>query len=149
MNLLLEPEIYHDEGGGDRNLEALLARQDVQAVIIALPIMVQPEVIRICLVHGKHVLSEKPIAPSVQVGLELVNEYENNYKGKVIWRVAESEEAEPVYRKVKDLIMDGRIGKVAWWTLSSVWERQRITSFIRHPGGQHLRYAIILVRVTI
>ncbi|MEZ4609960.1 MAG: Gfo/Idh/MocA family oxidoreductase [Caldilineaceae bacterium] len=44
------------------DLDALLARPGIAAVDIALP-SVQPDVLRRALAAGKHVLSEKPIAP--------------------------------------------------------------------------------------
>lgn len=47
-----------DQYSGDDGLEQLLKREDVHAVVIALPISKQPEVIVKCLKAGKHVLSE-------------------------------------------------------------------------------------------
>ena len=43
---------------GEEGLEKLLKRDDVHAVIVALPISKQPEIIRKSLQAGKHVLSE-------------------------------------------------------------------------------------------
>jgi predicted dehydrogenase len=43
---------------GDDGLQELLKRDDIHAVIVALPISKQPEVILQCLKAGKHVLSE-------------------------------------------------------------------------------------------
>jgi predicted dehydrogenase len=43
---------------GEDGLNELLKRDDVHAVVIALPISKQPEVIKQCLKAGKHVLSE-------------------------------------------------------------------------------------------
>lgn len=54
-------ELYSDEKGS-KNYGHLLQRDDVQAVILALPIPVQPEYIKLALAAGKHVLAEKPIA---------------------------------------------------------------------------------------
>lgn len=50
----LNLDTYH----GDDGLEELLKREDIQAVIIALPITKQPAIIEQCLKAGKHVLSE-------------------------------------------------------------------------------------------
>lgn len=61
---------------------ALLKRDDVQAVIIALPIPVQPDFIRQALDAGKHVLAEKPLAKDVATAKELVAYYRNNNAGK-------------------------------------------------------------------
>src|SRR5258708_29016971 len=42
---------------------ALLARDDVDAVDIILPIAVQPAAVETALKAGKHVISDKPVAP--------------------------------------------------------------------------------------
>ena len=50
---------------------------DIQAVIIALPILKQPEVVLKCLQAGKAVLSEKPIADDVKSALQLISAASN------------------------------------------------------------------------
>jgi aryl-alcohol dehydrogenase-like predicted oxidoreductase len=84
--------VYYDvaaEGGAapaETALAALLARDDVKAVIILLPITVQPDVVRAALKAGKHVLSEKPVAPDVAAGATLIAEYRATYMPKgLIW----------------------------------------------------------------
>ncbi|KAF8243262.1 NAD(P)-binding protein [Wilcoxina mikolae CBS 423.85] len=66
----LDVDIYSSESSND--LEALLKREDISAVIIGLPIPIQPSVIRACLLANKHVLSEKPIAPTIASACELL-----------------------------------------------------------------------------
>ncbi|KAI5843728.1 hypothetical protein BZA05DRAFT_410471 [Tricharina praecox] len=68
---LQDVEAYASESK-DHDLEALLRREDIDAVIICLPIPVQPSIIRACLGAGKHVLSEKPIAPTLSAARELL-----------------------------------------------------------------------------
>ncbi|KAF7530914.1 hypothetical protein G7054_g9363 [Neopestalotiopsis clavispora] len=53
----------------------LLKRDDVQAVIIALPIPAQPEYIKQALDAGKHVLAEKPLAKDVATAKQLLDYY--------------------------------------------------------------------------
>jgi predicted dehydrogenase len=72
-----------------RSLEALLARDDIDAVIIALPIMIQPDVIRQAIEAGKHVLSEKPIASNVDDALSLMVWYHAADR-KEVWSVGEN-----------------------------------------------------------
>ena len=104
--------MYFD-GDAATNLDALLARDDIHAVAIALPITVQPSIIRKCLAAGKHVLSEKPVAPDVAGGIALIEEYNKTYKPKgLVWRVAENWEVEPGYHVAAKAIRDGKIGKV-------------------------------------
>lgn len=50
----LKLDVYH----GDDGLDELLKREDIDAVIVALPIPKQPEIIEKALKAGKHVLSE-------------------------------------------------------------------------------------------
>lgn len=133
LSLPSPPSVYHDQGGKDGDLHALLARPDVDAVIVALPITVQPDVIRSALSQGKHVLSEKPMAPTVAEGLQLLNEYDNQWKGKVIWRVAENMEAEPAYRKVGELVKEGKIGEVVWWKLTKVGRLSKDSKWYKTP----------------
>ena len=114
------PDVYHD-GDPAASLDVLLARSDLDAVIVVLPITVQPGVILKALAAGKHVLSEKPVAPDVERGRALIREYEAKYKPKgLIWRVAENFEAEPGYHAARKIIQDGRIGKVTFFNARSV-----------------------------
>ncbi|KAF9447996.1 oxidoreductase family protein [Macrolepiota fuliginosa MF-IS2] len=112
LNLSTSPAAYHD-GDTSTNLDALLSRNDITAIIVALPITTQPSIIIKALAAGKHVLSEKPVAPDVQSGLKLIADYETTYKPKgLIWRVAENFEAEPGYRAVGEVVRSGKIGEV-------------------------------------
>ncbi|KAL2051996.1 hypothetical protein ABVK25_007688 [Lepraria finkii] len=72
-----------------RSLDDLLKRDDVDAVTIALPILLQPEVIKKALRAEKHVLSEKPIAKDVDTATEMVRWYEDT-RQEQIWSVGEN-----------------------------------------------------------
>ncbi len=72
-----------------KSLEALLKREDISAVVVALPILVQPAVIKKFLAAGKHVLSEKPIAKDVRTAEDLIK-WHAEQKGRAIWSVAEN-----------------------------------------------------------
>lgn len=94
----------------------MLSRSDINTVIVVLPITLQPDIILKALAAGKHVLSEKPVAPDVAQGLDLIKTYNSQYKGKgLIWRVAENFEAEPGFRAAGDAIASGKIGKVIFF----------------------------------
>lgn len=109
------PSVYYDANpSGD--LDTLLERDDIAAVVIALPITSQPDIILKALGKGKHVLSEKPVAPDVEQGLDLIRQYEAQYKPKgLVWRVAENFEAEPGFRAAGKAIRDGKIGDVQFF----------------------------------
>lgn len=112
--------MYHD-GDPQANLDALLARSDIHAVIIALPITRNPEIVSKCLAAGKHVLSEKPVAPDVEQGLKLIQLYRSQYQSKgLVWRIAENFEAEPIYRAARAAIRAGKIGKVVFFKANVV-----------------------------
>jgi len=109
------PSIYHD-GDSSTDLDALLARADITAVIVVLPITLQPSIVLKALAAGKHVLSEKPVAPDVKQGRDLISTYRQEYQPKgLIWRVAENYEAEPGIRKAAEVIRSGEIGQVIFF----------------------------------
>ncbi|EGN93485.1 hypothetical protein SERLA73DRAFT_189645 [Serpula lacrymans var. lacrymans S7.3] len=115
-----KPGVYHDSDPAS-NLDALLARADISSVIVVLPITQQPSIILKALAAGKHVLSEKPVAPDVASGARLIATYNAEYKPKgLVWRVAENFEAEPGYIAVGRAIRAGKIGKVVFFSLRVV-----------------------------
>lgn len=84
------PDLYHDTDDASKSLDALLARDDVDAVIVCLPILAQPDVIKKALTAGKHVLSEKPIAKDVATAEELLAWYDALPSPHPVWAVAEN-----------------------------------------------------------
>ncbi|ETS75388.1 hypothetical protein PFICI_12332 [Pestalotiopsis fici W106-1] len=66
----------------------LLKRDDIVAVIIALPIPSQPDFIKQALDAGKHVLAEKPLAKDVETARQLMDHY-RGLKGQATFGVAE------------------------------------------------------------
>ncbi|KAM0787012.1 hypothetical protein ACM66B_006280 [Microbotryomycetes sp. NB124-2] len=104
-------ECYADNPLTNGGLDELLARDDVKTVILALPIMVQPDIIQRAWKAGKNVISEKPIAPTVEQARTLVKLYEQEYKPKgLTWIVAEQFPYSPLLNKARDLIAVGKIG---------------------------------------
>ncbi|KAL3447649.1 hypothetical protein BJX65DRAFT_307714 [Aspergillus insuetus] len=80
-------DVYSDEFGD--GYSEILARSDIHAVVISLPIANQAKYIRAALVAGKHVLSEKPIAENIAEAQELIKWYRTEIKGAT-WAVAEN-----------------------------------------------------------
>ena len=121
--LLKVPEpslaLYHDQGGSSTDLNTLLSSTSISAVIITLPITIQPGIVLAALRAGKHVLSEKPIAADVTSGYSLITEYQEKYAPSGLhWRIAENFECEPAFIKAAEAIQAGRIGKISHWRLS-------------------------------
>lgn len=116
------PTVYSEDGAAEGGLDALLARSDIQAVIVALPLTQQPEIVLRALAAGKNVLSEKPVAKDVKTGLALIEKWEKEFKPKgLIWRVAENFEVEPGVVEAARKIKDGAIGAVRSFNFSAVW----------------------------
>ena len=84
-------DLYAEDAGSGKSLDDLLARSDIHAVIIALPIKNQPDYIRKAIGAGKHVLSEKPIAENMQEAEALLKWYRTEVDTKkTTWAVAEN-----------------------------------------------------------
>ncbi|KAK6533440.1 hypothetical protein TWF694_002381 [Orbilia ellipsospora] len=82
-------DVYSDDSGEGKGLDDLLKRPDVQFVIIALPIIQQPEFVKKALLAGKHVLSEKPIAKDLAAANQLLR-WKRAHAPGPIWSVAEN-----------------------------------------------------------
>jgi predicted dehydrogenase len=88
-------------------LDPLLARGDIEAVDILLPIDVMPAVIEQALHSGKHVVSEKPIAPDVSTGRRLMQA-----RRAQVWMVAENWRYEAAFRQAAQIVQSGEIGRL-------------------------------------
>jgi predicted dehydrogenase len=106
--LTLSPELTTD-------LSALLARDDIDAVDIVLPIPVQVEVVAQALAAGKHVVSEKPIAPSRAEAQSLIDLHRRHPER--VWMVAENWRYEEAFVRAAELLRNHAIGRpvVAQW----------------------------------
>jgi predicted dehydrogenase len=117
--------------------EALLARSDIDAVDLSLPIELMPKMVEAALKAGKHVISEKPATPTVAIGRQMLA-----LQHEPIWMVAENWRYDQAIQQAAEIIKRGEIGKpiVAHWALhiaaqndvyfGTAWRRDN--SF---PGG--------------
>ncbi len=99
------------------DLDQLLARPDIEAVDIVLPIENLPWAVEKALAAGKHIISEKPITPDVATGRRMIELYKN-YPNQ-LWMVAENMRCEESIRRAGEIVRSGRLGKIitAYWTL--------------------------------
>ncbi|KAG1727685.1 hypothetical protein EDD22DRAFT_1016527, partial [Suillus occidentalis] len=105
------PDVYFD-GDPSSNLDAFLARSEISSVIVIFPITQQPFIVLKALAAGKHMLSEKPVAPDVATGSKLIAQYEAEYMPKgLVWRITENFEAEPGFILAGHAIAASKIGK--------------------------------------
>jgi predicted dehydrogenase len=91
------------------DLDALLARGDVEALDVMLPITVAPAVLEQALASGKAVLSEKPIGPDVATGLRLMEFHALH--PSTLWMVGENWRYEAAFLQAAELIRSGAIGE--------------------------------------
>lgn len=99
------------------NLNVILENSAIEAVIIAVPIADLPAVAAAAMQAGKHVLSEKPVAPSTEQGLELLA-LEATRPDRV-WMIGEQWRYEDAFVKASQMIQDGAIGmpQFAQWAV--------------------------------
>ncbi|KAF3930742.1 hypothetical protein ABW19_dt0210189 [Dactylella cylindrospora] len=93
-------DIYSDDSGEGKGIDDLLKRDDIDFVIVALPILLQPAFIKKALLAGKHVLSEKPVAKDLADANELIKWKKENAPGP-IWSVAENFRYMPTFEYAK------------------------------------------------
>jgi predicted dehydrogenase len=92
------------------DLSAVLAREDVEAVDLVLPIDVMAPAVEQALAAGKHIISEKPMAPDVATGRRLLAQYAAT-SGQV-WMVAENWRCETAFVVAEEIIRRGEIGRL-------------------------------------
>ncbi len=122
---------YFDEpAAAGRGLADLLARDDIAAVAVAMPINLQPGVVRAALAAGKHVLSEKPVAETVATAKTLLASYHALQASATpcpIWAVAEN------YRYMKSLsLAEDKVRQIGGTLVSFRLESNKI---VRPDGG--------------
>ena len=84
--LNVKVDLYSDDAGAGKTYHDLLLRDEIHSVIIALPILSQPEYIEAALAAGKHVLSEKPISGDLKRAESLIKYYKSDkVKNKATW----------------------------------------------------------------
>ncbi|XP_024371652.1 dehydrogenase FPY6 [Physcomitrium patens] len=89
---------------GDAGLEIILSSQLVHCCAVALPILTQPAVVTRALRAGKHVLQEKPVAGSVEIGLKSMSFYHSLPSPAPIWTVAENYRFEPAFHDAAAMV---------------------------------------------
>ncbi len=118
----------------------MLDREKLDAVSIALPPVMNPEISEVALAAGCHVIAEKPIAASMADGERMVQRAASADR---VLMIAENYRYEPAYRRAAELVGEGIIGqaRLARWSLFSTiardspyyespWRQQP-----EHPGG--------------
>lgn len=90
------------------DLDELLARPDIEAVEVLLPISALPDAITKALAAGKHIISEKPIAIDVETGRKLLAQHAHHTN--LVWMVGENWRYESAFLQAAEMIQNGTIG---------------------------------------
>ncbi|MGI8497883.1 MAG: Gfo/Idh/MocA family protein [Gemmatimonadaceae bacterium] len=88
---------------------AILARPDVEAVLIALPTAMHRDAAIAAFAAGKHVYLEKPLAATLAEGREVLAAAQ---RVDVVAMVGFNYRDHPLYQRARRLVRSGRIGKV-------------------------------------
>lgn len=87
----------------------LLAREDIDAVQIAIPDHWHAHAAIAAAKAGKHIWGEKPLAHSIDEGKAIVNAVQ---KAGVVWQTGSWQRSVSNFREAMDLIYNGRIGQI-------------------------------------
>ena len=92
------------------DLQDMLSKEDLDGVIIATPHYSHVELAKSCINKGVNTLVEKPISVTVKEAKQLIDTLEQN--PNVIGAMMFNQRTNRMYRKAKQLIDSGAIGKV-------------------------------------
>ncbi len=137
-------------------LAPLLARPDLEAVDLLLPIPIQADFVESALLAGKHVISEKPIAPDSARAQRLIELHAQ--RPAQVWMVGENWRYEAAFARAAALIDEGAVGRavVAQWSrfaalkpgnpyYTTAWRRSGFAGGLLLDGVVHLAAALRMV----
>lgn len=81
----------------------------VDAVIITVPDFEHADVARAALRSGKHVMLEKPMAPTANECRQIITDYINS---KTIMQLGFVLREHPLYKKIKEIVKSGKLGQI-------------------------------------
>lgn len=122
------------ESGTD--IAALLARKDIDAVIVLTPMQYHAEHVRLALASGKHVLSEKTLAASAVEGRGLAALAAER---GLLLRAAPFTPLSPVFRDARRRLERGEIGEALCCRALYGWEGPDWSDWFFRPGAGALR----------
>jgi predicted dehydrogenase len=120
--------------------EELLALPEVEAVLISLPIDLQPEYVLKALAAGKAVISEKPVAASVKQGTRLLKAAA---RYRAPWLVAENFAFLPPLLRLQQWIEQDKLGdirlvqasQITWMDAKNPYFHTAWRAAPKHVGG--------------
>jgi predicted dehydrogenase len=119
-------EVYGPDTFTTRNYQDIVARKDIDAVIIGTPDHWHARISIDCMNSGKHVYCEKPMVHAVEEGHSVINAQRQSGK---VFQVGSQYRSSLMYQKANELYKSGAIGKLnmveAWLdrnTAMGAWE---------------------------
>lgn len=98
---------YYRVPTASTSLDAILARDDIHAIVVATPPSTHKDFTLRALAAGKHVLCEKPFALSVDDAKEILAAAD---RSGLVHRIGHEFRFDPAYATVRRLLADGAIG---------------------------------------
>ncbi len=123
-----------DEGDAVADWRQVVARPDIDAVLIATPQAVRPEIALAAIAAGKHLLCEKPLALAPADAHAMVDAA--RARGVVLATV-HNYTLIPVYRAIKSVIVSGEIGELEVATLNFLGVEDRPGNPDFQPRWRH------------
>jgi predicted dehydrogenase len=140
------PKLAADYGVSvEPSLEALLSRPDIHAVVLATPDQAHRAETLLAAKAGKHVLVEKPMAPSIAQCQDMIAACRT---ANVNLAVVQTERYRQLTRRAKQLIEDGTIGQIRMMRTVSMFPetvgRELLTTrpWLAEPSGGGLFFNI-------
>ncbi|MBO5760659.1 MAG: Gfo/Idh/MocA family oxidoreductase [Lentisphaeria bacterium] len=98
------------------DMQQIAIRADLDAVVISLPTHLHTDSSVMMLSSGKHVLCEKPLAPTLEEGLRIKEAVEKSGK---IFQLGYEVRYSPFHQKILEICRNGSIGTVTnvWWNM--------------------------------
>ncbi len=124
----LEPDDLHADW------RELLAREDVEAVIVATPQRFRPEIVIAAATAGKHVLAEKPLALTPADARAMIDAARQR---GVTLATVHNYHFMPVYRDIKEVLDSGEIGQPEIAVLNYLGVEDRPGAAAYSPRWRH------------
>ncbi len=121
-----------------KNGEELLAMEQVEAVLLSLPIDLNAAWVLKSLAAGKHVVCEKPLAANSAEGRRLVA---SAAKYKKTWLVAENYFFAPHIKKAREWARSNRIGELRLLEVSQLNWMEASNKYYKTPWRQNPRFS--------
>ncbi|XXH03790.1 hypothetical protein Hte_010196 [Hypoxylon texense] len=132
-------DLYSSDSGAGKSYEDILKRDDIIGVVLALPIVDQPDYIKKALAAGKHVLAEKPLAKDVETAIGLIEYYKRvSAETAASFAVAENFRFTPSYLYAAEQIKT--LGKVTGFVVRVSFMMEQSNKYYNTPWRTKPQY---------